>query len=330
MQGNEERQLFILHITIIKKKKFFTMKIFKNIFLKNYSTLKIGGKAKYFCKANSISELKEILNFAFKKNLKVFILGAGSNILFPDRNFKYLVIKINLKKKKIFKKNIIVAQSGVLISELIEFAKRHSLSGLEWASGIPGTLGGCLYENCGAFGSEIKDLVLWVKTISIKKPFLEKVYFKKDLNFSYRDSSFKKLDEVIIEAGLKLKKSDKKLIQKRMEKFLKIRKASQPIEKFSCGCVFKNVLFKNLSKKYQKEFKKFEKNGKISAGLLIDKLGLKGKRIGAIQISEKHANFFINLGKGKSSDFKKLIAFCKKKVKEKFKVNLEEEIEIFP
>jgi len=249
--------------------------------------------------------------------------------LFPDRNFKYLVIKINLKKKKIFKKNIIVAQSGVLISELIEFAKRHSLLGLEWASGIPGTLGGCLYENCGAFGGEIKDLVLWVKTISIKKPFLEKIYFKKDLNFSYRDSSFKKLDEIIVEAGLKLKKSDKKLIQKRMEKFLKIRKASQPIEKFSCGCVFKNVLFKNLSKKYQKEFKKFEKNGKISAGLLIDKLGLKGKRIGAIQISEKHANFFINLGKGKSSDFKKLIAFCKKKVKEKFKVNLEEEIETF-
>jgi len=306
------------------------MKIFKNIFLKNYSTLKIGGKAKYFCKANSISELKEILNFAFKKNLKIFILGGGSNILFPDKNFKYLVIKINLKKKKIFKKDFVFAQGGVSLPDLIEFAKKHSLSGLEWAIGIPGTLGGCLYENCGAFGGEIKDLILWVKTISIKPPFLEKIYFKKDLNFSYRESSFKKLDEVIVGAVLKLKKSNKKLIQKRMEKFLKIKKANQPIEKFSCGCVFKNVLFKKLPKKYQKEFKKFERDGKISAGLLIDKLGLKGKRIGDIQISEKHANFFINLGKGKSSDFKKLMVFCKKKVKEKFKINLEEEIEIFP
>ena len=250
--------------------------------------------------------------------------------MFSDKLLKGLVIKINLKKKKIFKKEFVFAQAGVSLPDLIEFAKKNSLSGLEWASGIPGTLGGCLYENCGAFGSEIKDLVFWVKTISLKPPFLEKIYFKKDLNFSYRESSFKKLNEVILGAVLKLKRSSKKLIQKRMEKFLEIKKATQPIEKFSCGCVFKNVLFEKLPKKYHKEFKKFEKDGKISAGLLIDKLGLKGKRIGDVQVSQKHANFFINLGKGKSSDFKKLIAFCKKKVKEKFKINLEEEIEIFP
>ncbi len=305
------------------------MKILKDVFLKNYSTLKIGGKARYFCKVNSISDLKSVLNFAFKKNLKVFILGAGSNVLFPDKNFKFLVIKINLKKKKIFKKDIIIAQSGVLLPELIKFAKENSLSGLEWASGIPGTLGGCVFENCGAFGKEIKNLILWVKTISLKPPFFEKIYFKENLNFSYRFSSFKKLKEVIVEVVLKLKKSDKKTIQNKIKKFLKARIKTQPIEEFSCGCVFKNISFKELPKIYQKEFKKFKRNDKISAGFLIDVIGLKGKRIGEIQISKKHANFFINLGKGKSSDFKKLIFLCKKKIKEKFNINLKEEIEIF-
>ncbi len=305
------------------------MKILKDVFLKNYSTLKIGGKARYFCKVNSISDLKSVLNFASKKNLKVFILGAGSNVLFPDKNFKFLVIKINLKKKKIFKKDIIIAQSGVLFPELIKFAKENSLSGLEWASGIPGTLGGCVFENCGAFGKEIKNLILWVKTISLKPPFFEKIYFKENLNFSYRFSSFKKLKEAIVEVALKLKKSDKKTIQNKIKKFLKARIKTQPIEEFSCGCVFKNISFKELPKIYQKEFKKFKRNDKISAGFLIGMAGLKGKRIGEIQISKKHANFFINLGKGKSSDFKKLIFLCKKKIKEKFNINLKEEIEIF-
>ncbi|MCD6085876.1 UDP-N-acetylmuramate dehydrogenase [bacterium] len=305
------------------------MKILKDIFLKNYSTLKIGGKARYFCKVNSISDLKNILNFASQKKLKIFILGAGSNVLFPDKNFKFLVIKINLKKKKIFKKDIIITQSGVLLPELIKFTEKNSLSGLEWASGIPGTLGGCVFENCGAFGKEIKNLILWVKTISLKPPFFEKIYFKKNLNFSYRFSLFKELKEVIVEVALKLKKSDKKTIQNRIKKFLEARIKTQPIGDFSCGCVFKNISFKELPKIYQKKFKKLKRNDKISTGFLIDMAGLKGKRIGGIQISKKHANFFINLGKGKSSDFKKLIFLCKKKIKEKFNINLKEEIEIF-
>ena len=305
------------------------MKILKDVSLKNWNTLRIGGKAKYFCKVNSISELKKALKFAQKKKLRFFLLGGGSNVLFPDKNFNGLLIKINLKRKRIFLENIIIAQSGVLLSELIDFAKKNSLSGLEWASGIPGTLGGCVFENCGAFGKEIKDLILWVKTISLKEPFDSKIYLKKDLKFSYRFSSFKERKEAIVEVALKLKKGRKEKIEKKIKKFLELRKKTQPIGKLSCGCVFKNVDFKSLPKIYQKKFKKFEKNGKISAGFLIDQVFLKGKKVGQIQVSEKHANFFINLGKGKASDFKKLILLCKKKVKEKFKVDLEPEIEIF-
>ncbi len=305
------------------------MPCFKNVSLKKYSTLKIGPQVKYFWLINDLEELKKALKFSQKKKLKVVILGNGSNILFPEKKLNALVLKINFKKMKILKNKILIVGAGVLISELIKFLEKRGFSGFEWAIGIPATIGGCLFENCTAFKKTISDSLLWIKTMPLQAPFKTKIYPKKKLHFSYKASPFKKeLKEIIIEAGFKIRKKSPKSIKKRLLDYLQKRLETQPLEKPSLGCVFKNPYFKSLPKKWQRIFKKFKKNGFISAGLLIEKANLKGKRIGDIEISQKHGNFFINLKKGTSKDFKKLIRLVKKEIKRKFQIKLEEEIEI--
>lgn len=240
----------------------------KNISLEPYTTFKIGGKAKYFYIAKNNDDLVKVIKCAKKANLPYFILGGGSNVLVSDKGFNGLVIKLSF------------ANAGVLLSKLVDESIKAGLTGLEWAVGIPGTIGGAVKVNASAFGSSMSDIV----------------------------KSVKRYKDILLFVELELKRGDRKKSEKLIQKYLEYRKKSQPLEFPSAGCIFKNP---------KGDF----------AGRLIDQCGLKGTKEGRAMISEKHGNFIVNTGNAKASDVKKLIDLCKKKVKEKFGIELEEEIE---
>lgn len=305
----------------------------KNVELSDYSTFKIGGKARYLIKVGSKKELEEIIEKALKEKMPFFVLGGGSNTLISDKGFDGLAIIFKNEKPDILlkKEEIIEVESSALLSFLVN--RLDSFTGLEWAVGIPGTLGGAINGNAGAFGQSISDCVERVEVLDVSKGRPEKKEFeKKDCQFDYRSSVFKNNPQLIIlSADLKLKKDDKQKIKERIKENKEKRRV-QP-QGFSLGSVFKNYygeLDKTIIKKYP-QLKQFQdKNGFVSAGFLIEECGLKGMRIGDAEISPQHANFIINLGKAKSENVLKLISLIKKEVKKKFLIDLEEEIQIFP
>jgi len=295
--------------------------------LKGYTTFKIGGPARYFFVAKSKEDLKNGILWAKKKKLSFFILGAGSNVLFSDKGFNGLVIKLQNTQYEIRNTNVI-AGAGVPLQKLILEAAKKGLSGLENLAGIPGTLGGAIWGNAGAFGREIGDLAEEVKVLDVRGSKLEvKKLKKEDCKFGYRNSIFKRRKNwIILEATLKLKKGNKKEIEEKIKEFLKLRKEKQPLELPSAGSVFKNVPIKKVPKKIQEKFNEKIKNGFLPAGVLIEAVRLKGYQIGGAKISEKHANFIVNTGEAKAKDVLKLIELIKKRVKKKFKIELKEEI----
>jgi len=294
----------------------------KNVSLENYNTFKIGGKAQYFFIAKSKNELVSAILIAKKLKLPFFILGNGSNLLVSDRGFKGLVIKIQNSKFKIQNENSkfkINCDAGVLLSKLVSESLRNCASGLEWVVGIPGTLGGAIFGNAGAFGKSMGDNIEEVEVFDTED-LRFKIYDLRKCRFSYRESIFKRNKNlIIISAEIKLRKGNKKEIRDKIKEYLDYRKKNQPLNFSSIGSIFKNPLPAQVSKK-------FMAGRGFSAGYLIEKCGLKGKRIGNVKICEKHANFIVNLGKGKARDVVKSINLIKKRVMEKFGITLEEEI----
>jgi len=279
----------------------------QDILLKDYTTFKIGGKAKYFYKAKTKEELIKAVKIAKKNKLPFFILGGGSNLLVADKGFDGLVINFHFSTFN-FQNNKIFCEAGTPLTLIVSEARQRSLTGIEWGIGIPGTVGGAIRGNAGAFGESIGNIIKQVEVFNSEKEKIEN-YSQKDSGFAYRESVFKKRPElVILSAELELKIGNKEEIQKKMKEYLDYRKDRQPLEFPSAGSIFKNP-------------------SDISAGQLIDQCGLKGKRIGNVEISKKHANFIINLGDGKAEDVLKLIDLMKKQVKDKFNIQLEEEIQ---
>ena len=272
--------------------------------LAKYTTFKIGGPADFFVEVEEEEKLPKLIKLLKELKLPYFILGGGSNLLVADEGFRGVAIKISNIKYKISNRRIVVG-AGVSLGRLVELASKNSLAGLEFAAGIPGTVGGAVRGNAGAWGQAIGDRV---KRVKILTPRGEIKWIKaSDCHFSYRQSRFKKTKEIILEVELELEKGNKKEIQEKISQNL-AKRATQPKEP-SAGCIFVNP----------KPF---------AAGELIDKCGLKGKRIGDAQISPKHANFIVNLGKARAAEVIKLIKLIKEKVKEKFGVELEEEISL--
>ena len=313
-----------------------SIEIKKDVLIKNYTTFKIGGRAKYFTIVRSAHELIKAILLARDKNLPFFILGGGSNILFPDKVYPGLVIKIESNDIQL-KGNKIYAEAGVRLSNLVSFAFQNRLSGLEWAIGIPGTLGGAIRGNAGAFKKSIGKIVGDVEFLKIS-PHLEYGKIRaNECNFGYRTSIFKQEEErglvnlIILAAEIKLKKGEKKGIETKMKKFAGYRKESQPLNFPSAGSIFKNwkgiIRDKNLLGNF-KEIKEFNKKREIPAAYLIEKAGLKGEKVGGAIVSVQHSNFIINAGGAKYSDVISLIKKIKSKVRKKFKIDLEEEIKI--
>ena len=317
------------------------MKFQRNVLLKDHTTFQIGGRAKYFFIAKNNNELILAIQMAKKKKLPFFILGGGSNLLVSDNGFKGLVIKLQITNYKLqtnskSKIQKIYVEAGTFLNQLINFSVKNKLTGLEWAAGIPGTIGGAIRGNAGAFEKEMKDIIKTVTVLEISNSksqitnkfqipnskFKTKIFNKKDCQFEYRNSIFKNNPNlIIISAELQLKKGDKKNIQEKIKEYLDYRKKNHPLNYPSAGSIFKNPLGFSVGRLKRGEPRPF------GAGQLIEQCGLKGKKFGNVQISEKHCNFIINLGKGKAKDVIFLIKLIKQKVKKKFKINLKEEVQ---
>ncbi|XOB41364.1 MAG: UDP-N-acetylmuramate dehydrogenase [Candidatus Nealsonbacteria bacterium] len=302
-----------------------------NVSLRDYSAFKIGGEAKYFLVIRTKDELIEAVELARENNLPIFILGGGSKLLISDKDFNGLVIKIQSSGFKVndFK---IFAESGLSTAKLTEIALENNLTGLEWLKGIPGTVGGAIRGNAGAFDGSMKNVISFVEVFDKKEEKL-KIFKNKNCRFAYRTSVFKENpDLIILSCTLQLKKGNKTQIENKMKEYLNYRTRTQPLNYPSAGSVFKNFdLNKIENKLFEKfpEFKKFRKTKIIPAGFLIEKAGLKGKIIGGAKVSEKHANFIVNFKNATAKDVKELIDLIKNKVKDKFKIELEEEVQYF-
>ena len=284
----------------------------KNVPLKNYTTFKIGGPAKYFFVAKSIKDLIKAVKISKRLKLPVFVLAGGSNILVSDEGFNGLVVKVDNSQLIINNLNEIYAEAGVMLPKLVGFASKNSLAGLEWAAGIPGTVGGAVYGNAQAFGGRISGSVKKIEALDIRS-LKVKNFTRAQCRFSLKNSAFKKNKNlIIISAVLKLNKGSKKEIKEKIRENIKYRKKNHPIAFPSAGSVFVNPESK----------KKI-----LPAGYLIEKCRLSGKKIGKAQISKMHSNFIVNLGGARAKDVLKLINIARKEVKKSFGIKLEAEVQ---
>ena len=305
-------------------------KFLENISLADFTTYRIGGPAKYFFIAKTKEELVEALKAAKEVRLPTFILGGGSNVLFSDKGFNGLVIKIQLTGYKV-EENKIYTNAGTVLMEVAYAACDKGFTGLEWAAGLPGTAGGAIFGHAQAFGARISDSVKSVEALNLKT--LEtKNFTREECQFTLKNSIFKKTGKwVIISAVLELKSGNTEEINTKVKEFLEYRKTKHPIDFPSAGSTFVNPEVKIKNKailiKYP-ELKDYNEKGTIPAGYLIAKCGLSGKQIGGAQISEKHCNFIINTGGATAKDVLALIKLVRQKVKTIFKIDLEPEVRI--
>ena len=275
--------------------------------LKKHTTYGIGGPADLMIFPKSKQDLIKVIEIINDNKIQLTILGSGSNVLVSDNGIRGAVISLKNSLKQIeVDNNILYAECGTMLGKIVKHAVKNNLIGLENLNGVPGTLGGALIMNAGAWGGEISENLIHVEVINSKSE-IQKIQ-KKDLNFSYRQSSFNK-DDILLSAKFNLKKADKDIIKENFIEAQSGRKKSQPLNKRSAGSLFKNP-----------------KNN--SAGKLLDEAGLKGFSIGDAKISEKHANFFINDGDATSKDMLMLIKKAHKEVKDKFNVNLSREVKL--
>jgi UDP-N-acetylmuramate dehydrogenase len=307
----------------------------KNVGLKNYTTAGVGGPAKYFYKATSVEKLIEAVNFADKQKLPILILGGGSNLLISDEGFPGIAIKLEIKGIVGFKQ-ILKVGAGTLLPELVNLTISKNLSGFEKLIGIPGTVGGAIHGNAGAYGASIGDSITKVVAFDLEKKKTISLT-KKQCQFNYRESVFKKnnlkgknpqASLIILEGYFKLEKKTGKNLKKEAQGILKDRLSKKYWEGKNFGSFFKNILVENLSTDVLNKIPKEKQiHGKIPAGFLLESVGAKGMRLGKIKISKNHANLLINTGNGKASDFIKLASILAKKVQEKYGIILEPEVQ---
>lgn len=308
-------------------------KIQQNIVLADFSTFKIGGEAEYFIEAKTKEDLEGALLWAKENEKELRFLGGGSNVLINSDKISGLVVRFG-NREIINRGERLECGAGASLNQALREAQNNSLSGLEWVAGIPGaTIGGAIYGNAGAFNESISNIIETVDALDLKNNRFS-LFSNKDCEFAYRDSFFKRNNSFVIwSAVLKMKKDKSPDIQKRIEANLKYRESHQP-RLPSAGSVFKNVSLSDLKKgnPYLADKAKelgLVKDGVVGAGWLIDQAGFKGKKIGDAKVSLEHANFIINTGKASANDVVMLISYLKQQIRDRFKVQLREEIQYF-
>ncbi|KKT74045.1 MAG: UDP-N-acetylenolpyruvoylglucosamine reductase [Parcubacteria group bacterium GW2011_GWB1_44_7] len=299
--------------------------------LKSYNTYRVGGEAKFFYEAHDWRALERAVSAARESSVPFYILGGGTNVLASDKGFDGLVIKM-MAGKVSMAGEVMHAASGVSMGALVNKAKALGLSGLEWAAGLPGTLGGAIYGNAGSCGSETANIMETVEAFDPISGRLKR-YAKHECEFGYRNSIFKSNKEIILGAILRLKKSDPEAVMKKMIENMKFRQEHQPLSEMSAGCVFKNIEIAKCPAaayltEHNPEFSRFKSARFLPAGFLIDNIGLKGLKIGGVEVSERHANFLVVNKNATQEDISWIIKMIKEKVSDVYKINLEEEIQI--
>ena len=279
--------------------------------MSKHTTFKIGGNADIFIKITQIEDLKKVLQFAKENDIQVIVIGNGSNLLVKDNGVRGIVIQIAFNNIDIVENNedevLISVQSGVKLIELAYYFLKNNIEGFEFASGIPGTIGGAVKMNAGAYGTEFKDVI---KTIT----FIDENMNIKKINcdeakFEYRSSRFMNSSDIILEAELKLKKGKKEEIESKMQEYKAKRIETQPLDFPNAGSTFK-------------------RGSDFITAKLIDDLGLKGYRIGGAEVSLKHAGFIVNKGNATAKDVLDLVDFIKKKIFEEYGKNIELEVQV--
>jgi len=300
--------MMVINITELKNKALtLGCEVKENVAMKDYTTFKTGGNCELLISPTSTDALGEIVKECNKKNIPYTVLGNGSNVLVSDDGLNGIVIYIaeGLSDIKLLNDTTIYCEAGVKLGTLCNFALDNSLSGLEFAFGIPGSVGGAIFMNAGAYGGEMKDVV--TKVYHIDKDGNEGCLIGDNLSFSYRKSAYEENGYIITGVELSLQKGNKTEIKEKMTDLLGRRKDKQPLEYPSAGSTFKRpeVGF---------------------AGAFIEECGLKGKQIGGAMVSEKHAGFIINYDNASSDDILKLMDYVKKTVEKEKGVTLTPEV----
>jgi UDP-N-acetylmuramate dehydrogenase len=290
----------------------------KSVPLSQFSNFKIGGKADYFFSASSLKELMTAVCLSEKESVSYRIIGGGYNVLFDDEGFRGLVIKNDVKGITKLKDFLVEVLSGTYLNDVIDFCKERGLGGASFLAGIPGTVGGAVYGNAGAFGRSIGDILEEAEVLKLVGKRTDVIKLTKNqMGFQYRKSLLKEKPFILLKAVFKLIPESPEVIKKEIEKNIKERKKKHPPWSVACaGSYFKNPV-SNSGKK-------------IAAGFLLDRVGARSLKRGDAAVYKGHANFLINTGNATSKDIRGLAAELKQRVKKRFGITLEEEIVFIP
>ncbi|CCI87280.1 UDP-N-acetylmuramate dehydrogenase [Lactobacillus gigeriorum] len=275
--------------------------------LSRYTFTKTGGRAEYLAFPKNLDELRQLLLVAKAEKLPITVIGNASNLIIRDGGISGLVVILTAMNEISVKDDRVIAQAGARIIDTAFAAANNGLTGFEFAAGIPGSVGGGVFMNAGAYGGEVKDVVDKVTVITRNGELKE--YSNQEMNFSYRNSRIQSSDEIVVVAEFKLKHGNKLTILDQMHYLNALRRYKQPLEYPSCGSVFKRP------------------KGHF-VGPMIIKAGLQGTQIGGAQNSMKHAGFIVNKGGATATDYLKLIHFIQEKIQEKYGISLETEVRI--
>ena len=282
--------------------------IYTNEPMKKHTSFKIGGNADIFVKIRNTEQTQKVIELSKKENEEITIIGNGSNILVKDNGIRGIVAKMCTDSYEFIDEETIKVDAGMLNARISKIALDNELSGFEFAAGIPGTIGGAIKMNAGAYGSEMKNIVLGTTYLDLEDNTIKAIN-NEEHDFTYRKSIFSTKKAVILSTTIKLNKSNKEEIQAKINENNESRKAKQPTDKPSAGSTFK-------------------RGTDFITAALIDQCGLKGFTVGGAQVSEKHAGFVVNIGGATAQDVIELTEIIKQKVYEKFNKQIELEIEI--
>ena len=279
--------------------------------MSNYTSLRVGGKADALVVINSEEQLSKIVNRLKNENIDFFPAGNLTNIIIRDGGYRGVILLMKGLKKVVCQRfsdgrQVIFAEAGASLDSVISLALAEELTGMEFCAGIPGSVGGAVRMNAGAYGKEMKDVLEKIYLLDVDGT--KKDLHRQDISFGYRKINLP-LQTIILAAKFRVEKGEPKSIKNRMKEIMQWRREKHPLEYPSAGSVFKNIPGQ-------------------PAGKIIEELGIKGKSCGDAQISPKHANFIVNKGKAKAADVLKLIAFVQEKVKKEKNINLETEVVI--
>jgi len=284
----------------------------RDVKLKEYCTFRIGGTVDLMVTPTDEGQIKDALQKAWELSVPTFVLGRGSNVLCSDQGFRGMAIHLGKAFARVWQEDEVTlsCQSGLTLSALCEYAQRQGLTGLEFAYGIPGTVGGAVYMNAGAYGGEMKDVLVSTRHLARRGDRWEEgIFTGEEMQLSYRHSAYSDTDMVITGATVRLKKGDPDQIRAQMDDYMSRRRSKQPLELPSAGSTFKRP-----------------KGNYASA--LVDQCGLKGLRVGDAMVSEKHAGFVVNVGNATCADVLELIQRIQETVEQKTGYRLEPEVRL--